>query len=76
MKMAYAVVGGTSSDDFVTTKESRRFPEMLALPPLVSIGIKLSSLSSHVSKDLISVNFHPIGYSSFNTLQIESFNSY
>ena len=57
MKTAYTVVGGTSSNDFVTTKESRRFPEMPALPPLVSIGIKLSS---HVSKDLISVNFHPI----------------
>ena len=31
MKTAYAVVCGTSSDDFVTTKESRRFPEMPAL---------------------------------------------
>ena len=37
MKAAYAVVGGTSSDDFITTKESRGFPEMPALPPLVSM---------------------------------------
>ena len=30
------VVSGPSSDDFITTRESRRFPEMPALPPLVS----------------------------------------
>ena len=32
------LVGGPSSDDFITTKESQRFPEMPALPPLVSIN--------------------------------------
>ena len=53
MKTAYAVVGGHSSDDFVTTKESQRFPEMPALPPLVSMhAIKLSS---HISKELYSM---------------------
>ena len=64
-KTAY-VVGGTSSDDFVTTKESRRFSEMPALPPLVSMHTNGIKLSSHISKELISLNFHSIGYSSFN----------
>ena len=30
------VASGPSVDRFITTKESRRFPEMPALPPLVS----------------------------------------
>jgi hypothetical protein len=41
MKTAYAVVGAASSDDFVTTKESRRFPEMPALPSLVSSTVAI-----------------------------------
>ena len=31
------VVTGPNSDGFIATKESRRFPEMPALPPLVSM---------------------------------------
>ena len=34
MKTAYA---GPNSDEFIPTKESHRFPEMPALPPLVSM---------------------------------------
>ena len=37
VQAAHAVVGDHSSDDFMATKESRRFPEMPALPPLVRV---------------------------------------
>lgn len=37
MKAAYAVVDGPSSGDIITSKESWRFPEIPALPPLVSM---------------------------------------
>ena len=36
-RLVGAVVGGHSLDDFIATKESRRFPEMPALPPLVRV---------------------------------------